>query len=397
MKLCDFLIEGQKATWKQTPGFILFPMRLFCYKTNFPNRRVRKTICYCQETRVEDRNLLIFGLGYLGKAIAMQLAKQGWNVTGTKRKLTMDKELMESGIEVIELDTESSGQLSETILQKLFWATCILISIPANHQGDPLLNKLEKQINLQSFPKHRIRWIGYISSTVIYEPSKLDNWIDEDAPLAEHMNKASYYISAEEQWRKWTKDSKIRLVIFRLSALYGPFRSALDTLIRIQLLHRNVEGFLQSSAFVGDVLVSRIHLTDACEKIIASMVVSESILFLNPCIINLSDDLPCTRSEVFYYALQLLDESTVNAWNALYLRREDKQLSIPFRESFTTSLQDVYKGIRTRIFDSKKGKRILNQRMKTLLGDYLHFPTYRQGLLHIKNDILIRYHSVFKG
>ncbi|EME30011.1 AAA-type ATPase isoform 1 [Galdieria sulphuraria] len=399
----------------QTPAFGLSPTPLFCCKTNLPNRFFRKTCYCCQETYLKERNLLIFGLGYLGKEIAVQLARQGWKVTGTKRKQLVDNELVEryhascwfecerwllflcSGVEVIELDTESCTQLSETILQKLNLANYILVCIPANHRGDPLLSQLTDKVNLHHLSKERIRWIGYISSTVVYEPSETDSWIDESASLARHVKKASYYILAEKQWQRWTNDADIRLVIFRLSALYGPCRSALDTLIRIRLLHGSVEDFLQSSSFVGDVLVSRIHLIDACEKVIASMV-DESMLPFNPCIVNLSDDLPSTRAECFYHALELLDESTVEAWSALHMIREDKQ-SFPIGVSSISPFQVVYgdKRIRTRISELKKGKRILNQRMKNLLGESLHFPTFCQGLLHVKNSILIRYRILEKS
>lgn len=187
-------------------------------------------------------------------------------------------------------------------------------------------------------------------------------------------------------------DDNIRLVIFRLSALYGPFRSALDTLIRIHLLGIHARDFLQSPSFVGDVLVSRIHIIDACERIILSMT-SGSVFPNNPCIVNLSDDFPCTRAECFHYALHLLDEPTIEAWKAVELIEEEKHLVASQQSPFLDIQRD--KRPRTRISTFKKGKRILNQRMKILFGEHLHFLSYREGLLQLKNAIWIRYRSIF--
>lgn len=336
--------------------------------------------CCCHKAKVEDRHLFLFGLGYLGKALAVQLVRQGWKVTGTKKTESVEKEILESGVEVIPFDTESSDDWNETLLQKLNLATHLLVCIPANQRGDPLLSKL----GLPNLQKHKIRWVGYISSTVVYEASDSMSWIDENAPLAIQTKKASYYIAAEEQWKRWTKDFNIRLMIFRLSALYGPSRSALDTLLRMQSTGWNIKEFFESSSFAGDVMVSRIHQMDACEKIATSMLL-EWTMPGNLCIVNLSDNLPCTRAECFDYAFQLLDEDTIKAWRALHKIKGDEDLFTVER-----SWKEVGKQMRTRITEHKKGKRILNQKMKALFGESLYFPTFFQGLLQVKNDILRR-------
>jgi hypothetical protein len=98
--------------WNRKSCFLLFPRFKLIGKANkFGNKSL--FTCCCHKAKVEDRHLFLFGLGYLGKALAVQLGKetsgdnfkshsdlslivrQGWKVTGTKKTESVEKEILE--------------------------------------------------------------------------------------------------------------------------------------------------------------------------------------------------------------------------------------------------------------------------------------------------------------
>ena len=80
-------------------------------------------------------------------------------------------------------------------------------------------------------------------------------------------------------------------------------------------------------------------------------------------ILNASDDKPSTNIEVAKYAAKLLSISKLQA--------------IPIKKFKNKMIKEFYK-------DSKK---VSNKKMKTMLGVKLKYPTYKQGLRNIFNNL----------
>jgi len=87
-----------------------------------------------------------------------------------------------------------------------------------------------------------------------------------------------------------------KLHIYRLSAVYGPERSALDNLEK----SRDVKACIGSDD--AETIISRIHVDDIVNFLVSSM--------HNPSpglVVNLADDLPSSRFDVYNFCCRLLN------------------------------------------------------------------------------------------
>eukprot|EP00871_Galdieria_phlegrea_P003128 jgi/Galph1/3816/GphlegSOOS_G2475.1 len=311
--------------------FLLAGHKLVLYREN------RKHISSLKSSAL-DRNckkVFVFGLGYVAKPIALQLAQKGWHVVGTRRTLSnKDEVLRKSGVTCLHFHTEQCSQLEDDILENLYQSTHLLICLPAIQGGDPLCCKFFSTLKSLVQKSSTLEWIGYLSSTVVYEPPADDSWITEDSPLASSSKKANSYTLAEEQWKSlWLGNHRVHLFIFRLSALYGPGRSALDTLLRLHVQGVDWDTFLSSEKFHGEVIVSRIHQLDACEKIQTAMTVlsnyrkqAKPYSVGRNLVINLADDCPSSRAECYYFARKLASTELLECWIAKNEKTENDVL-----------------------------------------------------------------------
>lgn len=132
------------------------------------------------------------------------------------------------------------------------------------------------------------------------------------------------------------------LHIFRLSGIYGPNRTVLDS-IRAGTAQRIDKP---------DHVFSRIHVDDIVRVLRASMAA--------PCpgeIYNLADDEPASSSDVIAYGCSLLGVAPLPL--------------IPFAEaSLSPMMREFYADHR----------RVDNSKMKKYFGIDLKYPTYREGL-----------------
>ena len=221
------------------------------------------------------------------------------------------------------------------ITKALSKATHILSSIPPDaEQGDPVLNLYREVIKAAS-----AKWIGYLSSTGVYGDTG-GAWADERAALA---GRRAPRMAADLAWQRLREDA----CVFRLPGIYGPGRSALERLIEGKA-HR---------IDLPDQIFSRVHVDDIARGIIAS--------FDGPAgVYNLSDDLPAAQNQVIAYAAKLLGKEAPPI-----LSLKEANLS-PEAQSFYT-----------------ENRRISNRKAKRLLGWSPIYPTYRQGLRAIWDEI----------
>lgn len=207
----------------------------------------------------------IIGVGWLGKAIALQLKEAGTKVFGTTT--SEDKKVMLEGLGISAYLYSLGGQLPEEI------AICNVILVTVPPRGDQYINQLRQLENSLS-PSS---WIIYISSTSVY-PDNDSVVFEEDAENRQSSHTGISLLEAEQVFWKSDKDC----TIIRMAGLFGPDRHPGKFLAG----KTNVSGAQNP--------VNLVHLDD-CVSIIESIItmgIKNEIL--NAC----SDEHPA--KEVFY-------------------------------------------------------------------------------------------------
>ena len=124
-----------------------------------------------------SKSVFIFGLGYVGTALAYHLKASGWNVAGTVtgksiRSPYKASELRKKGILALLFDPETFSDL-EVIKEQIGRSTHLLSTVPpldslisSNDDGsrDTVLRFFRDTI----YSARYLQWIGYISSTGVY-------------------------------------------------------------------------------------------------------------------------------------------------------------------------------------------------------------------------------------
>ncbi|XP_059078160.1 uncharacterized protein LOC131876715 [Cryptomeria japonica] len=135
------------------------------------------------------------------------------------------------------------------------------------------------------------------------------DWVDEDS-LAKSEDKISLArLDAEKAWIILGKNMGVPTQVFSLGGIYGPGRSALDTIIKQK--QQELSGSQKARRL--NYYTSRIHVVDICQAILASIEQPSAGK-----VYNVVDDDPAPRAEVFSYALSLLETKWPgNKWEAV--------------------------------------------------------------------------------
>jgi nucleoside-diphosphate-sugar epimerase len=165
-------------------------------------------------------------------------------------------------------------------------ATHILVTAPPDAGGDPVLNRYAVQIAAAP----GLQWIGYLSSTVVYG-DRGGAWVDEDTPPAPSQPRGQRRLDAELAWSRLATGCSVD--IFRLAGIYGPGRSAFDDL-RAGTARRMSKPGHQ---------FSRIHRDDIGRAAAAAM---RQVRAPGRRILNLADDRPSESAAVVIEAARLM-------------------------------------------------------------------------------------------
>jgi nucleoside-diphosphate-sugar epimerase len=271
--------------------------------------------------------LLIFGLGYSGRAVADAAKAIEYDVSGTTRR---------------GLDGSVRFADAETAVQS---ATHLLITTAPGEDGDPVLASYRTAI--EAAPS--LRWIGYLSSTAVYG-DRGGGWVDEDTPVAPSQARGQLRAVAEDNWARFADQRAVD--IFRLGGIYGPGRSAFDGLRAGQARRMNKPGHQ----------FGRIHRDDIVQAVIAAMR-QDRVSGLR--VFNLVDDEPCESAAVITEAAALLG------------------IAPPPETAFADALPTMSPIARSFWSENRK---VASIKTKLALGvSWLH-PTYREGLRAILAD-----------
>lgn len=265
-----------------------------------------------------------FGFGYVAHALAPLMSVP---VCGTQRS-PADQGCL--------FAYHGDGVLSDAAHDALAQADTILISIPPDAQGCPVVRHAD--VLLAQTPK--LKRIQYLSTTSVYG-DRSGQWVDETATLQPTSDRAHHRILAERQWQDWGASRNQAVQIFRLSGIYGVGRSPFE---------RIAQGDGKIIDAPGQVF-NRIHVDDIAQTLKAGMQHDESGIF------NLSDDVPSAQADVLRYAYTLLGQ--------------EPPVSTPLDQAILSPMaQDFYRDC----------KRVCNEKIKQELGITLLYPSYIDGL-----------------
>ncbi|HRK17918.1 MAG TPA: SDR family oxidoreductase [Hyphomicrobiaceae bacterium] len=285
----------------------------------------------------DRKTLLCFGYGYSASTLAEHLAvtEPGcWRCLGTRTNPPATRDGATT------LLTYSGGQPTTDLRNAIASATHILVSIPPDLEGDPVVRDFADAIATAP----ALEWIGYYSTIGVYGDVG-GAWIDETAPLRPSSERSLRRVRAESDWQKLAANSGARLNILRLPGIYGPGRSVIEAL-RTGTARRIVKP---------EQVFNRIHVLDIARATAAAMNTRSTSTIL-----NVTDDEPSPPQDVVAYAADLLGLPPPP--------------EVPFDAAAMTPMARSFYA---------ENKRVSNARMKSELSFALAFPTYREGLLDI--------------
>ncbi len=265
--------------------------------------------------------LLIFGLGYSGRAIARAAVAAGWTVSATTRSETAP----EPGVTLMPFAKAAPAIAA---------ATHIISTAAPDETGDPVLARYHA--SLKAAP--HLTWIGYLSTTGVYGDAG-GAWVNEETKPNPGSARTRRRVAAEHGWTALRKP----LAIFRLAGIYGPGRSMLDDLRAGQGRHVLKPGHL----------FGRIHRDDIAQAVLAALRQNETGIF------NLSDDEPAAPADVVEEAARLLG---IKPPPPVPYEDAAKTMS-PMALSFWA-----------------ENRKVSAEKTKSRLGLSWRYPTYREGL-----------------
>ena len=283
--------------------------------------------------------LFAFGLGFSALALAERLAEQGWRIAGTVRDPEKRQALEARGFEIHLFDRDHPLADPGTALAG---STHILISAPPDGRnepsGDPALDIHGNDIAALG---PGLAWLGYLSTTGVYG-DRQGGWVDETSALTPSGDRGRRRLEAERGWLALGERHGIPVHLFRLAGIYGPGRSALDT-VRSGNAKRVIKP--------GQVF-SRIHVADIASVLEASIARPHPGAAYNVC-----DDDPAAPAEVIEFACGLLGV--------------EPPPPVAFDEAALSPMAHSF---------YEDNKRVRNERIKRELGVTLAYPSYREGL-----------------
>ena len=289
-------------------------------------------------------NLLIFGLGYTGRAIARAAIAVGYAVSATTRGTAAE----EPGVTLLPFNRAH---------QAIEAAHHIVATAAPDEHGDPVLARYRAA--LEAAP--HLRWLGYLSTTGVYGDAG-GAWVDETTTPNPSAERTRRRVAAEWAWQRLTRsdagaqlaedaeaDRALNIAIFRLAGIYGPGRSMFDDLRAGEGRHVLKPGHL----------FGRIHRDDIAASVLAAMERESNGIF------NVTDDEPAASADVLSEAARLLG---VKPPPPVPFAEAEKTMS-PMARSFWA--------------DNRKVSAEITKRK---LGISWRYPTYREGLRAILEE-----------
>ncbi len=271
--------------------------------------------------------LLVFGAGYTGIAIARAARRQGMSVAVTSRATPV----LPAGAVLVPF--QHAGPAIRA-------ATRVISTAAPEAAGDPVLAIWRDAIQAAN-----LQWLGYLSTTGVYG-DRGGAWVDEDTPPAPGADRSRRRVAAENAWTRAAAGRPLDII--RLAGIYGPGRSALD----------DVRGGRARRVVRPGHAFGRIHRDDIAAGVLAAMAHPPA----GTRVLNFADDAPTESAAVLTEAARLLGVPPPP--------------EVPF-ETAWASMSDMGRSFWA------ENRKVSAEKTKAALGIEWQFPSYREGLAQI--------------
>ena len=283
-------------------------------------------------------SLLVIGLGFSAQHYLARDAARWTSIVGTVRDPARAAALGAATPANCTVLTFDGRTVSPELAAAVDQASALLLSAPPGEGGDSVLACCDDRLMRAG----RLRDVVYLSTLGVY--GNYDGaWVDETSECRAKDGRTRRRYEAEQAWLDFGARSGAVVTILRLAGIYGPGRSALDN------VHAGTARIIDKPGQV----FNRIHVVDIAQAIEAAFARRVGGIF------NVCDDEPTPPGDLVVYASRLLGVAPPP--------------SIPFevaRESMSPMAISFYADCR----------RARNDRLKSVLGVTLRYPTYREGL-----------------
>jgi nucleoside-diphosphate-sugar epimerase len=291
---------------------------------------------------MKDINIFCFGFGQVAKNFIKKLSVEQYNINLSATSRSESSKKTFNGINYNSYLFHSE-KFDQNLVVKLKEADHILVSIPPENQEDLVIKNFSKFIE-----SSKVKWITYLSATSIYGDHK-GEWVNENSKTNPISNNGIARLKAENAWFSLEKNKKIPIQIFRLSGIYSNEKNIL-----IRLKSGGVKLINKKNHFF-----SRIHVDD-----ISNILFKSLSKFKSGEIYNLSDDKPSTSEEVTLFGAKILNIENIEKIEVDQIKSE--------------MLKNFY----------NESKKVSNKKMKSYFDYNLKFPSYIEGLNHIRSNFI---------
>ena len=291
---------------------------------------------------MKDINIFCFGFGQVAKNFIKKLSVEQYNINLSATSRSESSKKTFNGINYNSY-LFNSEKFDQNLVVKLKEADHILVSIPPENQEDLVIKNFSKFIE-----SSKVKWITYLSATSIYGDHK-GEWVNENSKTNPISNNGIARLKAENAWVSLEKNKKIPVQIFRLSGIYSNEKNIL-----IRLKSGGVKLINKKNHFF-----SRIHVDD-----ISNILFKSLSKFKSGEIYNLSDDKPSTSEDVTLFGAKILNIENIEKIEVDQIKSE--------------MLKNFY----------NESKKVSNKKMKSYFDYNLKFPSYIEGLNHIRSNFI---------
>ena len=291
---------------------------------------------------MKDINIFCFGFGQVAKNFIKKLSVEQYNINLSATSRNKSSKKIFNGINYNSY-LFNSENFDQNLVVKLKEADHILVSIPPENQEDLVVKNFSKFLE-----SSKLKWITYLSATSIYGDHK-GEWVNENSKTNPISNNGIARLKAENAWFSLEKNKKVPIQIFRLSGIYSNEKNILIRLKsgEVKLINKKNHYF------------SRIHVDD-----ISNILFKSLSKFKSGEIYNLSDDKPSTSEDVTLFGAKILNIENIEKIEVDQIKSE--------------MLKNFY----------NESKKVSNKKMKSYFDYNLKFPSYIEGLNHIRCNFI---------
>jgi len=284
-------------------------------------------------------NIFCFGFGQVAKNFIKKLSIEKYNIN---LSTTSRSESSKESFKGINYNSYlfNSKKFDQNLLVKLQEADHILVSIPPENQEDLVVKNFSEILE-----SSKVKWITYLSTTSVYGDHK-GEWVNENSKTNPISNNGVARLKAESSWTFLEKNKKLPVQIFRLSGIYSNEKNIL-----VRLKSGDVKLIKKKDHYF-----SRIHVDD-----IANILFKSLSKFKSGEIYNLSDDKPSSSEEVTLFGAKMLNIKNIEVDEV-----KSEMLKTFYNES----------------------KKVSNKKIKNYFKYNFKFPSYIEGLNHIRNNFI---------